>query len=318
MPDKKWSLFDAATTIGTSDLIAIVQSGVNKKATGTVLRDQIGWTRSGTDVVLQTTTDQVGIGTASPSSTLHVSGIEGLLAEGTVTSGTAQSLGAGTRMQWYPKKAAFRAGHVDGTTWDDANIGDYSTATGKDTTASGVNSTAIGLSTTASANYAIALGRSTTASGQHSIAMGYGSESTGYAATATGFYTEATGSYSFSAGRRAIANHDGTFVWGDSTDADFTSTTTNQFLIRAGGGVGIGTASPAASLSVDQTSTTGALPVLELTQLDISEEMILFDTTIGTGNAIEAVGAKALTTTHFIKVTLPGALTRYIPAGTIA
>ena len=73
-----------------------------------------------------------------------------------------------------------------------------------------------------------------------------------------------------------------------------------------------------AQVHIDQTSTTGAVPVLYLDQADISEEMIEFNTTIGTGNAIEAVGAKALTTTHFIKVTLPGSLTRYIPCGTIA
>ena len=40
--------------------------------------------------------------------------------------------------------------------------------------------------------------------------------------------------------------------------------------------------------------------------------------TIGVGNAIEAVGAKTLTTTHFIKNTINGVGTRYIPAGTIA
>jgi len=73
-----------------------------------------------------------------------------------------------------------------------------------------------------------------------------------------------------------------------------------------------------ARLHIDQNSTTAAQPVLYLDQADISEEMIEFNTTIGTGNAIEAVGAKTLTTTHFIKVTLPGALTRYIPVGTIA
>lgn len=61
-----------------------------------------------------------------------------------------------------------------------------------------------------------------------------------------------------------------------------------------------------------------AQPVLYLDQGDVSEEMIEFATTIGVGNAIEAVGGKALTTTHFIKVTLPGSLTRYIPVGTIA
>lgn len=84
------------------------------------------------------------------------------------------------------------------------------------------------------------------------------------------------------------------------------------------GYLGIGNAAPAAKCHVDQHSTTAAVPVLYLDQADISEEMIEFNTTIGTGNAIEAIAAKTLTTTHFIKVTLPGALTRYIPCGTIA
>jgi trimeric autotransporter adhesin len=46
-----------------------------------------------------------------------------------------------------------------------------------------------------------------------------------------------SGSYGFAAGRRARANHDGAFVWADSTDADFASTGANQFLIRARGGI---------------------------------------------------------------------------------
>ncbi len=46
--------------------------------------------------------------------------------------------------------------------------------------------------------------------------------------------------HTFAAGRRAKALHDGCFVWADSTDADFSSTGPNQFLIRASGGVGIG------------------------------------------------------------------------------
>jgi hypothetical protein len=55
----------------------------------------------------------------------------------------------------------------------------------------------------------------------------------------------AAGQYSFAAGHRARAGHDGAFVWADSTDADFGSGATNQFLIRAGGGVGINTNNPA-------------------------------------------------------------------------
>jgi len=95
--------------------------------------------------------------------------------------------------------------------------------------------------------------------------------------------------------------------------------TTKHVLIDTSGNVIIGAAPAAgAQLHVDQVSDVGAIPVLYLDQADVSEEMIEFNTTIGIGNAIEAVGAKTLTTTHFIKVTLPGPLTRYIPCGTIA
>ena len=39
--------------------------------------------------------------------------------------------------------------------------------------------------------------------------------------------------YSFAAGRRAKANHAGSFVWADTTEADFASTADKQFLVRA-------------------------------------------------------------------------------------
>lgn len=48
--------------------------------------------------------------------------------------------GAGTRMIWYPRKAAFRAGSINGTQWDDANVGSYSVAFGQNNKASGLNS----------------------------------------------------------------------------------------------------------------------------------------------------------------------------------
>jgi len=54
-------------------------------------------------------------------------------------------------------------------------------------------------------------------------------------------------SYTLAAGRRAKANHDGAFVWADSTNAEFASTANDQFLVRANGGVGINTNAPTAN-----------------------------------------------------------------------
>ena len=62
-----------------------------------------------------------------------------------------------------------------------------------------------------------------------------------YAAIPGGDRNTAGGEVSFAAGRRAKATNDGTFVWADHTEADFGSTTSDQFLVRASGGVGINT-----------------------------------------------------------------------------
>lgn len=81
----------------------------------------------------------------------------------------------------------------------------------------------------------------------------------GEANTASGEYgtvpggdrNAAAGDYSFAAGQRAKANHDGAFVWADEVNDDFSSTAANQFLIRAGGGVGINTNAPTVALEVN-------------------------------------------------------------------
>jgi len=64
---------------------------------------------------------------------------------------------------------------------------------------------------------------------------------------------------SLAAGRRAKANHQGSFVWADSTDADFPSTDANQFIIRASGGVGVNKNNPATALDVNGTVTATRL-----------------------------------------------------------
>jgi hypothetical protein len=96
----------------------------------------------------------------------------------------------------------------------------------------------------------------TVGGGENNIASGsvatigggsFNSASGVYATIPGGGYNIASGDDSFAAGRRAQANHDGAFVWGDSTDADIASTKDDQFVIRASNGV---------SLSVNAGNTT--------------------------------------------------------------
>ena len=95
-------------------------------------------------------------------------------------------------------------------------------------------------------------------SGENStVGGGYSNAAKGtYSTVAGGDGNVAGGTGSFAAGHRAkvrdpnqVGGGDtdgdqGTFVWGDSINADFTSTGPNQFLIRATGGVGLGTNNP--------------------------------------------------------------------------
>ncbi len=88
----------------------------------------------------------------------RVQGDKGALFTGTwPPTGSIPVEGAGTRLMWYPGKAAFRVGYVSGTQWNDTNIGLMSFATGYNTTASGSNSTAMGRGIEASGEYSVAI-----------------------------------------------------------------------------------------------------------------------------------------------------------------
>lgn len=105
-----------------------------------------------------------------------------------------------------------------------------------------------------SGSLATVSGGSDNVSSGGSATVGGGLANTGAGLLATvpgGYFNSASGDYSFAAGTFAKANHSGTFVWADALFGEFTSTGTNQFLIRASGGVGIGTASPQGQLQVN-------------------------------------------------------------------
>ena len=94
-----------------------------------------------------------------------------------------------------------------------------------------------------------------------SSVIGGGTQNTngGYGSVVPGGSKNAAwGTFSFAAGQQAKAINNGTFVWADALYTDFISTANNQFLIRASGGVGIGTNAPQTALHVVGTVTATA------------------------------------------------------------
>ncbi|MBS3999187.1 MAG: tail fiber domain-containing protein [Desulfobulbaceae bacterium] len=182
----------------------------------------------------------VGIGISTPNALLHTNGAgtgEGnILFTGELKisdPGAPPVEGAGTRMMWYPDKAAFRAGGVSGTQWDKSNIGFNSFASGLSTKASSYYTTALGFHSVASENYATAIGQQTTASGisstalgsntiasgEASTAMGSFSDATGIISTAMGYSTTASGGTSTAMGYNTIASGDYSTAMGNSSNA---------------------------------------------------------------------------------------------------
>lgn len=130
--------------------------------------------------------------------------------------------------------------------------------TGNDTTAGGAAIGGGGNNTASGGSSTIAGGKKNTASGDSStVGGGHDNEASGLNSTVPGgMWNKAGGLLSLAAGNRAVVRDaaatqdsdgdEGAFVWADrSVDADFTTTGPNQFLIRAAGGVGISTNTPA-------------------------------------------------------------------------
>lgn len=185
----------------TGDMCTDLAGGKCLSTAGAGGSDQ--WNETST---LLYTEKNVSIGAGMSNMLLTLTNDGGIVAMGTFGVGrTINALGSGTRMLWYPRKAAFRAGQVSGAQWDDANIGDHSVAFGEDNTASGVHSVisggsnnlangqraatvAGGLDNTASNWYAtVSGGQQNTASGNYSVVSGgYNNEASGTYATVGG------------------------------------------------------------------------------------------------------------------------------------
>lgn len=190
-----------------------------------------GWSE-----VMQLKADgKLGIGT-SPLELLHIKGA--LLSQGTI--GTSPELdasiaGAGTRLIWYPRKAAFRAGYAGGNEWNDSVIGDYSIAMGYTSRAYNTKSIAIGYITKVfadeslglgchsevfdGAHYSVAAGVPAYVRGVSSVGFGRRSNANGLSSVATGYYTTASGDKSIAMSRSSTASGENSFSLGSTAVA---------------------------------------------------------------------------------------------------
>jgi hypothetical protein len=164
----------------------------------------------------------VGIGTTAPVARLHVADSSVVFSANgfpVATPGNPPIQGTGRRMMWYADKAAFRAGYTSGNNWDKVNIGNYSVATGINTTASGDYSTSMGANTTASGVVSTAMGNNTNASGNVSTAIGQATTASGNSSTAIGDHTIASGDYSTAMGTSSTASGISSTAMGNNTNA---------------------------------------------------------------------------------------------------
>jgi len=136
-------------------------------------------------------------------------------------SGSAATISGGTSNTASGWTATIGGGHDNEASGGAATIG------------GGTSNTASGWAATVGGG-----GSNIASGGAATIGGGTSNTASGWAATVSGgYYSAANGDFSFAAGRRARANNQGCFVWGDSTDADVACNTDNRWVARASGGV---------------------------------------------------------------------------------
>lgn len=247
---------------------------------------------------------RVGVGTTFPAATLHVSGVDGVLFEGTQGQGSLSTTGSGPRMIWYPGKSAFRAGFASGSSWDDGNIGTGSVALGSGPVASNFASFAAGAGSTASGNTSTALGNLTTASGIVATALGNGTTASGNGSTAMGFLTNASGVFATAMGEfSAASGSDATAMGYATTAAGNRSTAMNSGT----------TASGIAATAMGEGTTAQARASLALGAYNVAagtaDSFVSTDPVLVVGNGNFITASNAFTLLRNGNLTIAGTLT---------
>ncbi len=124
--------------------------------------------------VLVTNTGRLGVGAVAPVARLHVANDGMVYAEGAYGSGDTFPPGPKTAFIWNPRKAAIRAGRVDGTQWDDSLVGAYSVGFGHNNISAHISTTVSGGSDNAATGWwaTVGGGRLNVAEGEFSVVGG--------------------------------------------------------------------------------------------------------------------------------------------------
>ncbi|MHC4396142.1 MAG: tail fiber domain-containing protein [Planctomycetota bacterium] len=239
-------------------------------------------TGAGGDVVT-IYSDNVGIGTTSPSAKLDVEVSLGgaatigsslnsatgdyAIAMGYDTNASgSRSTAMGYNTTASSDYATAMGGYTNASNWystamgRDANAsGTYSTAMGYDTKASGTVSTAMGYKTNATGGYSTAMGGYTTASSDYATAMGYDTTASNDYSTAMGYDTTASGSYSTAMGRGIEAQGAYSVAIALNDQTGVVASQANTMAIM-GGKVGIGRTNPIGTLHVQGSLYASYLP----------------------------------------------------------
>lgn len=225
----------------------------------------------------------VGINTISPVAFLHVNDGDVVFTgdpDLPLMPGPPPVSGQGTRMMWYPDKAAFRAGYVQATQWDKDSIGEYSTAFGSSPKAKGFASVAMGDRNAATGYTATATGGFTLASGDYSTATGCNNQSIGWGSFTMGNINSAVGDMSLAVGYQTKAKPFASLVLGRFNDTTAISTTlwnVNDpvFII----GVGLTNATRRNAMTVMKNGRTGINTSVPLAMLHVKDSSVVFTAT---------------------------------------
>jgi hypothetical protein len=172
----------------------------------------------------------------SENTTFSILGDGAVISKGNFASGISLAeTGEGSKMIWYPRKAAFRAGYVVLDAWDDASMGENSVGLGYDVVASGTSSAAFGSGSIASGVNSFAVGSVANASGSAAVAMGNSSLASGDFSVAFGESTQATGLNSVAMGVGSFAFGVNSTAFGNTTTSGGDYSTSMGYHTDAGG-----------------------------------------------------------------------------------